>query len=348
MRVLSLIWVLVLVLVGCTGEVSEPTGTDDPTPVPSTLAEAVTLAYGFEPGETLTYRVDLTQRLVLETDGEAAAVSSEDIPGSADVEITASGSFDFQVAEGAEAGTYRISIESEFDQVSVEGIADGEPVTDADQLAQLGAIEPVSADIVVDDLGRLVTDGESDAEDLLAPSGLPLAGLVGDLSQLMGPVLPDEPVQIGDRWTHTFTDDAGADEPVETTMEGELTGTEAIDGVETLVIETETGTEEGEVDLSEFFGQFLLAFESEGSTEELGEMLDQLVFRILIDPSTSEGTTWFDSSRGRVIRSTTSGASTIRMEVALPDEETGELQNFDMRLDTDQTLDYSLVDGETS
>lgn len=293
----------------------------------------------------MTYQLDLTQNLVLTTEGEAAAVSSEDIPASADVEISATGNLVFRVTEGPQPDTYNIAIEGEFDEVAVEGTADGEQVDDVDQLSQLGGINPVSTVIVVDRYGRVVHEDEEESTggDPLGSSGLPLAGLTGDLTQLMGPVLPEDPVRSGDRWTHTFSDPTLADEPVETTAVGVLLGAEMVDGAEALVIETQTETEAGEVNLSEFFSQFLLAFEDDASSEGLGEDLEQLVFRIVVDPSSSEGTAWFDASQGLVLRSTTSGSSNIRMEVSLPDEETGDYQDFNMALETEQSLEYNLV-----
>jgi hypothetical protein len=331
---------LVLIVVGgCT--------LDDggvPTPAPTgTSPEGVVLAYALAPGMVLVYDLELVQRLVLSTEGESAAVVDEDLPEEADLTITAPGRLTFTISDGPDDETYRVDIEGEFGDVEVDGTADGEEVDDPSDIEQLGAIQPVAATMVVDARGRVVDDPSAAAP---APAA-PLSGLTGDLSRFVGPVLPDGPVAEGDSWTDTHSELVLGDEPVERTVTGTLAALETNGGVETMVIETESRTSAAEVDLAEFFAEFLVALaeESADAPDDVDRMLEQLVFRILIEPATSGATTRFDAARGVVIGSTTSGSTRLSMEAALPDEETGDIQRFDMRLDTDQTIEYSLVEG---
>jgi hypothetical protein len=90
------------------------------------------------------------------------------------------------------------------------------------------------------------------------------------------------------------------------------------------------------MDLSEFFSGFL------GSFQEGGEGADGVVFRIDTEPSASEAISVLDPETGEVIRSTVSGPAALTMRVALPDEETGSLEEFTVSLQTSQTTSYSL------
>lgn len=329
-----------LLVVACTSvEEGDPTVSQPP----DTSAETMSLSYTLEPGTELVYDVDLRQRLSLTTEGEAAAVVDENLPATADVTVTAAGQLKFAISAGSGEGTYLVDIQGEFPDVTVEGIADGETVDDPDDIDQLGTIEPVVATVVIDPRGRLVTDGGGRNAPLAA--GAPLTGLTGDLSQFVGPVLPEAPVAVGETWSETHSEPVLGDQPVERTVTGTLAGSEEVDGTETAVIETETSTAAAQVDLADFFGEFLtaLAEESAEDAEDLDRPLEELVFRIAIDPSTSQATTWLDAEAGVVMRSSTSGTTHLVMAVALPDEDTGEIQRYDMTLDTEQSIDYLLL-----
>lgn len=353
-RLLAAVLVLGVLAATCDGSGSAVStdGSADPTTQGSTqpppTAQGQVLSYGFEAGDTYTYDLALDQHIVLESEGSTAAISEDDLPTSADVTVTATGKFVYEVSAGPEEGTYSVAIDGSFTDVTVDGTADGEPVDDVADIEQLGTIDPVSTVVVVDSQGR-VTQGPTSPTDALGLGATPLAGLSGDLGRMVGPVLSAEPVAVGDTWTETSTDPNLGDEPVETTVIATLSGTESIDGVETLVIEVESSTGEANIDLAEFFAGFMGAFtdpDDPQATADLEEMADNIVFRITIAPSSGQETTWFDPEVGLALRSTTTGPPTVfRMEVALPDEDTGELESYDMHLDVAQTLDYTLVPG---
>lgn len=344
-RLLACLAALLVAVSACTGT-GEDTGTGEgagQVDVPDT-APVVELAYSYVAGDVITYEVDVSQRLVLETDGAATAATDGNVPTSADVTITALGNFVYTVSAGPQPGTFEIAIEGMFDDVAVAGTADGEPVDDPEDLGEIGEIEPVSTSVIVDDTGRVVDGGEAAAD----PFGLgrsPL-GLSGDLGRLVGPVLPDEPVAVGETWTESYQEAGIGGEPVEATITATLGGTEDADGVDAYVIDSATERGASEVDLAEFFGGFMGAFvdpEDTATQSSVQDLIDQLVFRISTDPSSSTATTLFDPEAGLVARSETSGASSIQMEVALPDDETGELERFDVDLDVEQSVAYRLV-----
>lgn len=324
---------VMLVLVACTDDPPSVTGEGATTAV--TTGEPISLRYGLEDGDELVYDVDLEQSLVLETSGSATAVAEEEIPATADVTIDATGVFTYRVAEGPEEGTLAVAIEGEFSDVAVEGTVDGEPVDDVEEVGQFGVAAPVSRTVVIDPRGRVVPDTTT-GSDPLGLGSLPLAGLAGDLGRVVGPALPEGEVTPGESWTVTSQQAAFGDETIETTVTASVTGTDQIDGREAVVIDATTETGPLVVDLSEFFAGFMGAF------DDPAEVTEDIVFRIDVEPSTSESTTAFDPDEGVAIRSTVEGPSALSMEVALPDDATGEVQSFDVSLDVEQAITYAL------
>lgn len=340
---------MVFFLAACDGGGGDPvtTGAPGTTTPPTTEVEGEVLAYEFEAGDTHTYSVSLTQHIVLSSEGSSEAVGEEGIPGEMDVTIAADGTFEYAVSAGPTPETYSLAIDGTFANVEVSGTVDGEAADDPSDLEGLGAIQPVSTVVVVDSQGRVTSDPNSPTASI-GLGATPLTGLGGDLSRWVGPVLSADPVTVGSTWTETSVDESIGDEPVETTLTATITGTEAGDGFETFVIATDTATGQADIDLTEFFAGFLGAFNDPDDPDaqaELEEMLDQLVFRITIEPSTSEGTSWFDPGAGLARRSVVDGSPTrFRMDVRVPDEETGELESFTMDLEVTQSLEY-VLDG---
>jgi len=350
-RLLAVVLAVAVGVAACDDSGStDSTGTSGPsisTSAPESTADMPQrelLSYGFEVGDVYSYDVALEQHILLESEGADEAIGDQGVPASADVIVTAAGRFAYEVSAGPDTESYSVAIEGSFSDVAIEGTADGEQVADASDIEQLGVIEPVSTVVVVDSLGRLTQDPTSPT-GVLGLGATPLTGLSGDLGRMVGPVLSPEPVTVGDTWTETYTETNLGDEPVETTLTATLTGTETVDGAETLVIDTESRTGQADIDLAEFFAGFMGAFaDPEDPEADFEAMADQLVFRITIAPSSTEGTTWFRPESGLALRSTTTGPPTaFQMEVALPDEDTGELETYEMRLEVAQTIDYTLV-----
>ncbi|CAN5798104.1 hypothetical protein BH23ACT5_BH23ACT5_24470 [soil metagenome] len=322
----------------CTSDTQVTPETTAPDPI-----EEVDLAYDFTAGTSLTYRVEIEQQLVLETDGSSSAAAEEGIPVSANVTIEAVGTFTYTFSDGTDEATHTVDIDGQFDEVTVTGIIDGEDVDDPSDIAELGTIEPVAVTVVVDDRGRVVDDTTLPSD----PMGFgmaPLSGLSGDLRRLPGPVLPEGPVSQGDTWTEAVEAPGMGDTPAMTTVTATLTGTEVVEGIESTVIESTTEVEEVVVDLSEFFAGFLGAFaDPDDDAGEVDALIDQIEFRITMEPSTSIATAWLDSA-GRIVRSTTDGPTALRMVVALPDEQSGEVENFELSLDVSQAIVYTLTE----
>lgn len=333
MRTALILLACAVVLVAC--EDGAPGPTDSPpatTAIVSTTAQdLVDLSYSFEPGEVLVYDVDLDQRMSVMTEGDSEAA---DMPAGADLTVRGAGQFSYEVSAGPREGTYRLTITGEFSDLSVEGTLDGEPVDDPAEAGDLGIGQPVAGEIVVDGQGRPV-DSEPESE-------LAVAEISADLARFPGPVLPSNPVSIGESWEVSHSETALGSVPVETTVTGSIVGTESVDGAEALVVDTESATSEGEVDLSAFYRDFLGGV---GGEEAPTEALEDIVFRILVDAGAGTTRALLDRETARVIQATREASNALTMETALPDEATGVPTTFDMRLETEQSIVYRLADA---
>lgn len=279
--------------------------------------------------------------------GDPSAVDGDELPGEADLRMEATATFAYDVAAGPEPGTYAITITGEFKGVEVSGTVDGELV-DPDQAPDFAVLEPVEATIIVDEKGNVIPDpGGSDdllgGMDFLGGGSMPGA----QIESFFGPPLPDDEVTVGDTWTETIeTPMPFGDEPVVTTIEGRVIGTDEVDGVEVFVIEANTFTSQIQFDLGEFLAGFFEAFLPEDATEEeeaeMTALTEAMKFLFTIDPSRSASTSRLDPESGIVQRAEITSSIHFTMDVAMPDETTNELVEFtmDMTLNQDLTLRY--------
>ena len=341
----AIVVVLALLVAGCS-PAADPQPADSSVQPGGTDGARLTyeLEYGFEAGASYVYELEVEQHVLLETVGSATAVLDEEVPASADVTILAKGRFVYAVEVGAEPDTFEVTITGEFDDVSVEGTADGNPVDSIEDVSQLGSFAPVSRTVVVDRRGRLVGEAP-ESGDLYGIGGTALAGLTGDLAQLPGPIFADSEVGIGEEWTASFEDASLGDDPVPTEVTAEVTGNDTLNGREVVMITSYSKTGEVETDLAEFFASFFAAFSDSDDGDSAA--VDKIVFTIVTEPVTAESETTFEPERGLVLFATTSGPMTVSMDVALPDPDSNGLEEFTMSLKTDQRLSYRLTEAGT-
>jgi hypothetical protein len=354
-RSLSLVAILAMVVTACGGtvETSTTAAADSTTTAPP--AEAVLLSYSLTAGDEFKYEVGLDQHIELTTSGDASAMGEEDVPEAASVDVTGTAVFTHSVADGPEEGTYEIHITGNFDDVSVTGTVDGEPV-DSSEVPDFASMEPIDVTVVVDDQGNVVSAGGEDVDN-------PLGGMLGDLGpmgggapapgldpgQFFGPLFSDGEVAVGDTWSDEIETPGMGEESVVTTVTNTITGIEQFDGAEVYVIDTTSTTSPIEFDLGEFFKGMFGAFAPEGATPEetaeFDEMMSQLKFVISVDDTTADGTTRFDAEAGVARQSEINAATHIAMDMKIPDETTGEVMSFQMEMTMDQGITYHLISG---
>lgn len=336
----------VFFLVGC----DEGTTPQTTTPRAASTATTTTtfppldLEYALVPGEVLVYRVELTQDIALDTGGEAApaAVAADELPGEAAVSIAAAGDFTYAVSHGPTEGTFAIDVSGSFDEISVSGTVDGNEVSDISDLERLGVLEDVATTLVVDRRGRDVAGGVSETGGAVPP----LIGLASNVGGLFGPVLADDPVTVGDRWTVTRRDPVLGSDGATTEITSTVTGWERANGLEALLIESVAVGDEAAIDLAGFYREMLRSF-GDGALEPAEESaLDRIVLEIRVGPSSGEGQTWFDPAPGRVLRRTSETRSSVQLVAALPAEGSGELDEYEVSLEVDEYLEFVWVDTD--
>lgn len=327
-----------------------PEGSDQP--------EEVLLSYNIAAGDTFVYEVALDQAIKVISEGEGGAPGSEeDLPGEADVEISATGTFTFTVADGPRAGTYEITISGDLSDVTATGTVDGEPI-DSDEIPEFAGVDPVETTVIVDEKGNLIND----TEPADALTGSLLGGMMGgmaqpgvgmipgvQLGQFFGPVLGDDEVTVGDSWTTTNETPGLGEEPIVTSSTSTVTGTDTVDGTEVLVIETDASTDAFELDLGAFLVGLLGGFTPDSvSPEEQAEidaLMENLRFVMSFDDTSSKSTARFDPEAGLNRAYDLTSMGSIAMDLNLPDDETGEMLGLTFNMTIEQTVSHTLVEA---
>ncbi|MEX1037539.1 MAG: hypothetical protein WDZ96_01630 [Acidimicrobiia bacterium] len=360
-KLAALIAALTLVLAACNGSEAakstttaagsgvEATTTTQSAPAP----EEMLLTYSLSAGDTFVYEVVINQEVEMSSEGEGSSFGEEELPGSASVELTASGTFTFEVSDGPEPGTYAVTITSDLTAVNATGTVDGEAI-DSNEAPEFAEIEPVSVTVVVDEQGNVIPDSpgvDDPFADLFGGMGAMGPGAVpgAELGQFFGAPFPDDEVAVGDTWSDTVETPGLGTEPITTSITSTVTEAGEVDGVEVLVVESDVVVDPFEFDLGEFFVGLFSGFLPDDATAEEQAEIDALVenlrFVMSFDESGSHSTTYFDPAAGISRQFDVTSSSRIGMDVNFPDEETGELMGFIMDMAIEQTVSHKLVDG---
>jgi hypothetical protein len=317
-------------------------------------AEASVLSYSLSEGDEFSYEVGLDQHIEMTATG-GSTFMGEDVPGEASVDITGTATLTHVVSAGPEPGTYEVHITGEFADVAATGEVDGESV-DTSDIPDFAVPKPVDVTVVVDEQGNIVPqgpEGESPLGDLFGGLGGGLGGAAPtpglEPGQFIGPPLPDEEVAVGDTWTEEIEKPGPGEEPIVTSITSTVSGVEDLEGTEVLVIDSNATTSLIEFDLAELFAGMLGAMAPEGTpdeqTAEFEEMMEQIRMQIRVDETTADSRTWFDAAEGVAKQSETNAATSISMDMNVPDETTGEMAGFVMDMTLDQDITYRLISG---
>lgn len=365
-RTFTLLAVLALVAAACSGSGAGDGTTTTPSVAETTTTttvpapEAVQLSYALEPGTSYEYEVDVDQTIDMSTTGDTSALGEtegEDIPAEMSVQVRGTSVFTHAVAEGPEPGTFEITITGDFADMEFDGTIDGESV-DRSEVPDMAEMDPVDVSIVVDEQGNVIPDDSAGlGEDLFGGLGgldmLDQLGAGGGAGRFIGPPFPDDEVTVGDTWSDTVEiPTMPGEDPVVTEIVSEVVGTDTIDDIETLVIETTNSTSAIEFDLAELLIGFMTAFVPEDMSEEEQAELDALVedlrFAFMVDPQVMESTAWFDPEAGLARQAELSGDTHLVMDMNIPDESTGELVEFALDLNIDQHVTYRLIGSDSA
>lgn len=336
--------VIALFLAACGGAATEP----------NPESEAVLLSYSLSEGDEFSYEVGLDQHIEMTAVG-ASMFMGEDVPGDASIDVTGTATFTHVVSAGPEPGTYEVHITGEFADVAVTGEVDGESV-DTSDVPDFAAPEPVDVTVVVDEQGNIVPqgpEGESPFGDLFGGLGGGLGGAAPtpglNPGQFIGPPLSDEQVSVGDTWTDEIEKPGLGDEPIVTAITSTVSAVEELEGTEVLVIDSNATTSLIEFDLAELFAGMLGGMTPEGATEEQSaefeELVEQIRMQITVDETTADSRTWFDAAEGVARQSETNAATSISIDMNVPDDTTGEMAAFVMDMTLDQDITYRLISG---
>ncbi len=347
-RFLTLVTVLALSLVACAGPATTETQPSNTAPG-QTVPEAVLLSYSLAAGQSYTFEVELDQSIEMTATGDSDVMGDDDMPEEMSLRVVGTALLTYLVSEGPTADTFEINITGDFSDVTFTGTVDGEPV-DPDEVPDLAQLEPVDAIIVVDSNGRVIPENSSGGLDDLFGFGD-----FGDFTQsgmnftnFFGPPFGDLPVSVGDSWTETVETPGMDGESLVTEVSSSVTGTDTLDGADVFLIRTVTSSPLIEFDLAEMIIGLMESFLQLGnpSAEDLAEfeaMADQIRFAFQIDPSVTNMTTWFDQEAGLTRRSEITGVVEMAFDVAMPNDETGELATFVMNMKVDHNTRQRLV-----
>jgi hypothetical protein len=351
-RLLVLLSVMALVFTACSSAQQQAVSGGDDLGAP----DAILLSYQLADGGSFVYDVSLEQNVKVSAEGSGAALEDENIPESADVNITGSGQFTFDVEDGADEGTYEVTITGEISDVSVSGTVDGETVS-ADEAPDFAAIEPISVTLLVDDKGNVIPSdptvddpfgglfGGLDSLGSLGANSIPGA----NLGQFFGPQLSDEAVTVGDKWSASFDVPGFGAEPITTSVSSEVTASDSVDGAEVLVIDTTATTAAFEVNFADFFIGLFTGFLPDDASPEDQAQIDALVenlrFVLSSEETTANSTTYFDPELGVTRMFEVTSQSNLGFDINFPDEETGEMSGVVMDMTLNQKVAYKLVTG---
>jgi hypothetical protein len=334
-----------VLLISACGSGSVVTTTTAPATTTTVLVGE--LAYAYADGDQLSYQISIEQDISMNADGNEIATASEDFPGTAEIAQTIGGSLFYDVSAGPEQGTHTLNITSELDQLEMTGTVNGEPVDPTGDQLDFASIEPIKATLVIDGQGK-VLDAEAGGLDLSQMLGdlgalQDLAG--GNLGQHLGPPFPGRSLSLGETWTDEQTVEA-LEQTVTTKASYTVTGRDEIDGHEVFVIESHATTSAFTLDLGQFlaslFGGFAGTAEDQASQAELEATLAQLEFRISVDDVNVTSTTWFDPVAGLVRKAEQASDLAMTMDMAVPDEASGELMEMTMVMDMAQRMSAAL------
>lgn len=303
------------------------------TPEPgSTAAEVLgVLAYDYQPGQTIEYRVELTQDLTASGTSSLTSADADE----AVVTTVASGIVIYDIDDGPEEGLREIDISGEFDSIETTGTFNGRPIDSPKDITTFAPeVEEPRRSVIVDAQGRPWRNGQG-------PGGLnplwllnPRFAAFDPLEDPLGPLFSGAEVSVGDSWTITDTTFV-TDQEVTRTFDFTV---EAVNAAASLATISYSSTTSGfTVDFGQTV-QDLLSFLGRGSDEDAG-------LEIVAAPATSEGVITFDLDQGSVLSQQSTSTYSFDVDAAIPLDDFAEA---DIVLNGEITFTADRVDTASS
>jgi len=352
MRTRILLAAFALALAGCGSAATTTTEANQPTTTTRSEVPAAVFAYSYTAGDSYTYDISLAQHIAMTTkvEGDPGMFGNADAPSNVDVDTNIDGTVVYDLSAGPEADTTTLHISGIFDNVSVEGTVDGEPVTDAD--VQSGTVpdlvEVPDTTIVLDKYGRPVSvDGTtvpSDSQFFGDPFAL-FGGLTsGGLDQPFGPEFPDHPLTVGDSWTEEQSQDIpDTGQTVATSVTYTVTGTDTIDGHEVMTIDFTASSSGADIDLGQMFQALMEGFASMGQDTSTTVDIPTIEFVVSLGETSGSGTYWFDQEAGIVRKVQQTYAIPMSMHMAVSSSEGN--GSTDLQMSIESTVNAQLNEG---
>jgi len=293
-------------------------------------SQTVSLGYGWSAGETFTYENDFAMSMSTEVEGLPDADLSEPI----DMDLSATLLTSYSFADGAEPGTYRVTMHyDDITEVSVT-VRNGDEELSMDEGDLADVQDEVfggeGVEFIVDESGQILSLSVG-GSDIPLPSfagqGL---GAASSAMPFLGPELPDREIAVGDVWSTSWATEAFPGQELSISADSSLAAIETIDGVELYVIETTTTSSAVELDLADLLGGLAEGF---GGSE--ADVPSDISFAMTLEQAPGVATVWFDPARGITVRQTfTSGT-----DMAITFSGEGEAGSMTMHIVTSGTLE---------
>jgi hypothetical protein len=297
------------------------------------------LAYGYQPGTSLIYDLDQEMSMDMEASGEGASAAFG--AGDMSMAMTVSQQLAYDLAEGPEPDTVSLTVTYEILDGSATITAAGQTqFLSFEDVAAQAAVPPV--EVTLDSRGEvldIMVGGESLPAELLdLGSGFGSTDLFQQPH--LGPVFPDEPLEVGDSWEVDLSQSAlGFD--ISQQAEYSIVAEERIAGRETLRIEGTVITDAVEISLADMLEALTETdLEGAGAAGDLdAQMFESLGIDIRYRLARSEMAmiSWFDPGDGVVVRAEIEMPAAMAITMSGMPDAGGDL-SMDIEMEMFQTL----------